>query len=135
MALIVTLTRKFKVGSTLLDDIESDPPLAPIDVLRAYAPTFPFLAQCTVDEGTVQGDSLVYEAFKAPVATKGASSAMTRDDAAKALRAWAESPTFAVSAAVNDEELADRHRRFADALREIVRSPSEPVDPWIIALA
>ncbi|WP_395792505.1 PRTRC system protein C [Aquimonas sp.] len=66
---VTTLTRKFKLGATVLDD--PAPHLPPMQALHLYLPNYPFLAAATLSDPQVDGDCLVYTARKPEVHTKG----------------------------------------------------------------
>ena len=63
------LTRKFRIGAALLDDPAPD--LSPAEAVRLYEATYPHIAHCSVEEGGVEGDALIYNVVKPPAQTKG----------------------------------------------------------------
>lgn len=67
---VESLTRCFRFGATVLQD--ADPSLAPIESLRLYQGTYPFLSVATLGEPTVENGQLIYPVTKPPAATKGA---------------------------------------------------------------
>lgn len=82
-----TLTRRFRFGSTILEDV--DPTLEPAEVIKLYIPSYPFLAHATLGEATVEGDTLVFPVVKQAVQTKGARRDRAVDEALAALDGWA----------------------------------------------
>jgi PRTRC genetic system protein C len=82
-----TLTRRFRFGSTILEDV--DPTLEPAEVIKLYIPSYPFLAHATLGEATVEGDTLVFPVVKQAVQTKGARCDAAVEDALAALDGWA----------------------------------------------
>lgn len=87
MSTIQTLERVFKMGATLLRDI--DPSWSVQQVIAAYTPSYPFLAHATVGEPTVEGDKLVYEVHRPVAQTKGAGDV---DKTLAAIEAWLNTP-------------------------------------------
>lgn len=90
----VLMQRKFRMGATLLDDVNPD--WTPEQVVAAYTPNFPFLAHATVGEPTVEDTWLVFPIHKPAVQTKGAGPAETVADAVadaeRRIAAWAAEP-------------------------------------------
>lgn len=66
---IIRPKRVFKLGSLTLND--PDPDLTPEEVLKVYAPSYPFLEHSTVGEPVAKLDELHYEIERPPVKTKG----------------------------------------------------------------
>ena len=64
-----TLTRKFRIGSVLLDD--PAPNLPPEDALRLYAASYPFVTSATLGDPGAEGGHLVYPVNKQAATTKG----------------------------------------------------------------
>lgn len=64
-----TIRRVFRFGATQLDD--PNPTLSPAEALRLFTASYPFLAHATIDEGTLDGDTLVFTIHKPAVQTKG----------------------------------------------------------------
>lgn len=86
-AIAQQLTRRFRFGSTILEDV--DPTLEPAEVIKLYIPSYPFLAHATLGEPIAEGDTLVFPVVKAAVQTKGARRNAAVEDALAALDGWA----------------------------------------------
>jgi len=93
MSHIQTLERCFKLGATILRDID---PSWPVEkVLAAYTPNYPFLAQATVNPPVVENDRLVYEIVRPAAQTKGtrrAREAGVDEAVLESLRSWLDAP-------------------------------------------
>lgn len=63
------LRRRFRFGPTVLED--ADPSLEPIESLRLYQGTYPFLSVATLGEPEAEGEYLMFPVNKPPAATKG----------------------------------------------------------------
>lgn len=63
------LRRRFRFGPTVLED--ADPSLEPIESLRLYQGTYPFLAVATLGEPEVEQEFLTFPVQKPAAATKG----------------------------------------------------------------
>lgn len=63
------LTRRFRFGVTVLAD--ADPSASPLDSVRLYQATYPFLAVATLGEPEAEGEFLTYPVLRPAVATKG----------------------------------------------------------------
>lgn len=127
-ATVSPLVRKFKVGSVVLDDPAPDE--APSDAVQYLAAAYPVIEQCSMDDGAIDGDTLVYTLTKPAATTKGAQSAPAGagdEDAAQALRSalveWADRAT---PPEVEARELA--WRRAESVLRDILRRPASVRD-------
>jgi PRTRC genetic system protein C len=70
---VVTLTRKFQFGATVLDD--PAPHLPADEALKLFVPNYPFLATARLGEPKQEGDLLTYPVEKPTVQTKGAKAA------------------------------------------------------------
>lgn len=66
---LIRLTRVFKMGSVVLQDLAPD--LAPDESLKLYANAYPHLASATLSPPVSEGEQLVYEVQKPPVKVKG----------------------------------------------------------------
>lgn len=147
MTTTTTLTRKFKLGATVLDD--PAPTLPPEDALRLFVPNFPYLATARLGEPTVVGDALVYPVEKPVVQTKGRAAApgglvprakarrpsrKTRDASAieratAALLAWENK-------APPHKELSPTMRAIGNLVADVIHRDPEPIrDPFLIPLA
>lgn len=126
-ATIQTLTRRFRFGATVLDDI--DPSLDPAEILKLYTPAYPFLAHATLGEASVEGDTLVYPIEKRAVQTKGARRDRRVESALSALDGWAQAasnPTPAASAPWQSVE---------DFVDEVLARPATPItDAFLVPL-
>jgi PRTRC genetic system protein C len=125
------LARKFRMGATLLDDVDAK--MTPVEVIAFYVPNYPFLAGATLSEPVVEGATLVYTIIKPGVQVKGAraelSSAATK--ALKDIRAWSDQPVMAAAAPAH----------WLPIFRMVERSTSQAattagvVDPFLIPMA
>jgi len=123
---VKTLRRRFRLGATLLDDIQ--PEWTPERVLAAYIPNYPFLQGATLDEPVVEGDCLVYPVVKPVAQTKGAEDL---DAALDEIRAWGEAP-------VADPETVKHWVPVLNRINERMRgdaTPSDHLDAFLIPLA
>lgn len=69
--MVQELTRRFKMGSAMLND---PAPHLPVDeAIKLYATQFPLINNCTLVERGQEGDYFIYEIEKPPVKTKGTS--------------------------------------------------------------
>lgn len=131
-AAVSTLVRVFKMGATVLRDI--DPSMPPEDVLRAHSINHPFLAHAEIEPPVVEDGRLVFNIRKPAAQTKGAAKPRSRKaarkeageaDALAAIEAWAAGGDMAASGrvqAVFDVALAALKRRV-------------PVDPFLVPMA
>lgn len=94
---LVTLTRRFKLGATVLDD--PAPHLSPEEALRLYQPNFPHLATARLGEPQVENGTITYPVLKPEIQTKGASKprgarkpSASVTAALAALDAWEQQP-------------------------------------------
>lgn len=116
--------RKFRVGATLLPD--PAPELAPEEAIKLYHGTYPHLAFCTLEEGGVEGDALIYVAQKPVAQTKGA---RRKASIESTLDAWVDASkeiplhVLAVGGSV------------AEFARDRLERPSSPIDAFDIPLA
>lgn len=78
---VVTLTRKFKLGATVLDD--PAPHLPAEEALKLFVPNYPCLATARLGEPTQEGDLITYPVEKPTVQTKGAKAASETKPSAK----------------------------------------------------
>lgn len=126
------LSRKFRIGAALLDDPAPD--LTPEEAVRLYEATYPHIAHCSVEEGGVEGDVLIYNVVKPPAQTKGsgrqARSLPPADEQATLakLDAWA-------SGEASDQPALKMHTRVGHFLFECLRRPSDILDPMIVPYA
>lgn len=130
MSVIQRLVRRFKIGATVLADPAPD--LEPLAALRLYEPTYPFLAHATLDEGSIEGDQLVYTVRKPPAQTKGRRAAPPPCDATAARRALAQ---WADAAPKQAPTPVATWRRLADVLQQAIAAPPAAIDPFLIPLA
>lgn len=130
---ITRLTRRFKMGATVLDD--PDPSATVEQVLEMYAPTFPHLRGATIGEPTQEGDELIYVISKPAVQTKGARSRaqgpadLAVSDTLDRLEQWASNP------AQIDGGLAVRWTPVARLADEVLKRPAPAMDGFLIPLA
>lgn len=66
---MTALSRRFRFGVTVLAD--ADPSLSPLDSVRLYQATYPFLSVATLGEPVAEGEFLTYPVLKPAAATKG----------------------------------------------------------------
>ena len=131
MSTIQRLVRSFKIGATVLADPAPD--LEPLAALRLYEPTFPFLAHATLDEGSIEGDQLIFTVRKPPAQTKGRRTAQSRrSDATAARHALAQ---WADAAPSHTPTPVATWRKLADVLEQAIAAPPAPIDPFLIPLA
>lgn len=123
---VQTLRRRFRMGATLLDDIQ--PEWLPERVLAAYIPNYPFLQGATLDEPVVEGDCLVYGIRKPAAQTKGAGKDV--DAALDDIRAWGQAPVADPSAVTHWTPVL---ARLLENQRD--RARTEHLDPFLIPLA
>lgn len=86
---VVQLTRKFKIGATLLDDPAPD--LPPKDAVMLYASNFPFIATSTVSDPVLDGETLVFTVRKPEVQVKGLGAKPSRSGKRNAVQSRAAS--------------------------------------------
>ena len=116
-ATITTLTRRFKFGATVLDD--PDPTAAPLDALRMFTASYPFLATATLDEEPeIAGSVATYTVRKPDIQTKGAGAELNAT--LKAIDGWSRAPA-------NDPTPSSCWQRAHDLLCELERRPRNPV--------
>jgi PRTRC genetic system protein C len=126
MSTTTHLTRRFKIGATLLNDPAPD--LSPEDAVRLYVPNYPFIATAKLGEPVIEGDQLVYPVEKPTIQTKGAGDAVQA--ALDALEGWKNTPQSAPAVV----------EAWGTALFEIVkgtarRDPDPITDALLIPLA
>ena len=126
----MVLVRQFRMGATVLADV--NPAWSTEQVLAAYVPNFPFLANATLSEPTVEGEFLVFQIIKPAIQTKGhAADRHAVENALARIGAWSDAPVadpLACSAWVPVLELIER-RLDHDAMS------SGCLDPFLIPLA
>lgn len=126
-ATIQTLTRRFRFGATVLEDI--DPQAAPEDILKLYTPSYPFLAHASLGEPVVEGDTLVFPIEKKAVQTKGARAKSSLAAACAALDAWEASSTQALP-----HDLAN-WSEVSDYVQTVIGRPETPlVDAMLVPM-
>jgi PRTRC genetic system protein C len=127
----VDLIRIFKMGATCLPDVNEK--WTPEQVLAAYAPNYPFLANATLSEPEVEGNTLVYTIRKPIAQTKGASNLRRKalDDALEEIRVWGQRPVANPDTVVHWVpvlQLIDHKLRDGSASAAIL-------DPYFVPLA
>jgi len=149
---VTTLTRKFKIGPTLLDD--PAPHLPAEDSLKLFLPNYPFISTAQLGEPECEGSLLIYPVQKPQIQTKGAVAAMrvvapTKKRARRhrtiklqpatnrrdiegvidALNAWGTAPTTTPAASPRWIGALNHVKRVLD------RDPSPISDAFLIPLA
>ena len=125
---IQTLRRRFRLGATVLDDIE--PSWSPERVLAAYIPNYPYLQGATLSEPVIENNEFLTFTVQKPIAqTKGQ---CDLDRALKEIQAWGERPVADPKAVSHWTPVL---QKIQHRLREgtIMRSPH--IDPFLIPLA
>ncbi|MGH8159328.1 MAG: PRTRC system protein C [Rhodanobacter sp.] len=123
MTSVVVLNRVFRFGATTLPD--PAPQLSPMDAVRLYAPTYPHLENCTLQDVGQEGDSYVYQVVKPPVQTKGSKA---DDDFGNAPRSF----TVACLVGVDARSPTDAARAFAASFadgRSVAFHVQDPDNP------
>ena len=130
--------RRFKMGATLLEDI--DPKLTVAEVVKAYSRAYPHLASATIGEPKMEGGFLVYPLEKPAVTTKGARAkavytvrektpAELAQQAAEALVKWEQAQAAA-------EHSAPAHLMSMHALAaQVLRRPNSPLEALLVPMA
>lgn len=130
--------RRFKMGATLLEDI--DPKLTVAEVVKAYSRAYPHLASATIGEPKMEGAFLVYPLEKPAVTTKGArpkaiytvsgkAPADLASQAAEALVKWEQEQAAA-------QHSAPAHLMSMHALAvQVLRRPNSPLDALLVPMA
>lgn len=136
---VIQLTRRFKVGATLLDD--PDPTLMPAEALSLYEGSYPYLKGCTLSEGEISGDQIVYTARKPAVTTKGrrsvaATTARPKSAALTRLAEWADRTPATEDAGIAHAQGSRWHQVFMLLQRRrLHRERRATVDPFAIPMA
>ncbi|WP_199039845.1 MULTISPECIES: PRTRC system protein C [unclassified Dyella] len=125
---IQRLPRRFRLPTgTTLEDI--DPSMSPEQVLAAFVPNYPYLANATLGEPSEEAGALVYSIRKPTVQTKGAPGSREKKrvaDTIARLSNWAGTPQE-VSRTSAWKAVFDRCRHIAEEAPSPVKSAYLPL--------